>query len=84
MADNFEIFHVKYRLPKFGTDNEFQDEPHLFIVSTKEGRNDAIKACKQFHKGCKVESVHSYIEVAEELDKIPTIKKEKKTKKSKK
>lgn len=63
MNNGFEIFYAKYQLPKFGTEGEFQDEEHTFIVSTKGGRNDAKKACEYYHKNCRVISVQSRLEV---------------------
>lgn len=77
MRSNFEIFHVTYRMPKFGTENEYQDETHLFMVSTPNGKKDAINACERFHKGCKVESVYTYMEILAGVDKIQASKSKK-------
>lgn len=60
-AKQFELFHVTFRLPKFGTDGqEFQEETHVMGVSTRGGEKDAIAACEKYHSGCKVESVVKY------------------------
>ena len=38
--DGFEIFYVKFQMPKFGTEGEFQEQEQLFIVSTQGGSLD--------------------------------------------
>ena len=80
MNGGFEIFYVKYQLPKFGTEGEFQEEEHLFIVSTCGGRKDAIKACESYHKNCRVVSAQSRLE---ELCGVKVLEKNKSTKKGK-
>lgn len=65
MASDFELFHVTYRLPIFGTDGkQFHEETHLMMICTKEGREDARDTCERFHPGCKVEAVQSQLEAA--------------------
>ena len=49
-----ELYHVGYKLPKFGTENEFLPEIHEMHVVTAGGIKDAIAACNQHHHGCKV------------------------------
>ena len=53
----WELFHVGYRLPKFGTENEYLPEIHTFKVSTQGGIMDAKETCERFHKGCKIVQV---------------------------
>lgn len=72
---DWEIFHVTYRLPKFGSDTEFQDETHEMMISTRGGRTDAKAACKQYHHGCKIEQVRSGLEVAANIDLTKPMKK---------
>lgn len=57
LSGEWEIFTVKYRLPVFGSEGEYQKETHIMIVQTKGGAEDAKKAAMQYHKGCKIDAV---------------------------
>lgn len=59
---SMEIFTVKYQIPKFGSENEYQDELKTMMVATGGGPNDAKAACKQHHPGCRVVAVISRVE----------------------
>lgn len=59
---SMEIYTVKYQIPKFGSENEYQDELKTMMVSTEGGPNDAKAACKQYHPGCRVVAVISRME----------------------
>lgn len=53
--DKWELFTVTYQMPKFGSGgNEFDAYEWHMMVCTPKGRKDAVAACKQHHKGCKV------------------------------
>lgn len=60
--DGFEIFYVKFQMPKFGTEGEFQEQEQLFIVSTQGGREDARQTCERYHKNCRITSIQSRME----------------------
>lgn len=58
---NWEVFTVKYLVPKFGVENEFLPEEHAFMVSTQGGIEDAKTACLKYHSGCKIIAVLDHL-----------------------
>lgn len=63
MHGKWELFHVRYRMPLFGSEGkEFRPEVMEMMVSTQGGRDDAKAACIKYHPGCKVVNVCSHIE----------------------
>lgn len=79
MSDKqMEVFVVKYRQPKFGTENEFSDDVKTMMVATAGGRKDAEEACRKYHPGCKIDVVMTRLEELAGVEKVLNAKRLKK------
>lgn len=63
-SGKWELFTCHYQNKKFGTEDEFLPEDHIFTVCTDKGKDDAKDSCLRHHPSCKIICVLNQLEEA--------------------